>query len=451
MIIPKTDKKNIVIWGFDNKSLEYYYALLELITDKNIFICNYVSQFESESNSLDRKILDYDFTITLENVFDMKNDVSIIILNDYYNKFYSIVELGWIEENNIQIIPHLELVRIYATNICNANCVMCDIGTASKKGIDKLRVDTENEIPISTIEKLLESPLLKENKMKFSLGMVEPLIHRDIGKIVGLISSKGHSVAVITNGILLERKAKELIENNVDYVMVSIDGTEHIHDKIRGRKGIYRKAINGIKRLHEIQPNMKVVINCCISNLNYGGLYDLIKGIENEKLNVEVRFQHLYFVSKKMADNHNSTVEDYRLKQTQSSIGEESIATDIDFYVLSQQIKKIKRIKLNYISSIRFRPPYTEPIELSNYYNLSGQPLEGLDKCFFPYNQVSIKTNGDVVFHTRCYNYVIGNMLEKDINDIFNGNDANIFREILKKNKYCFCACTRCCGIMGGW
>lgn len=451
MIIPKTNKKNIVIWGFDNKSIEYYYALLELITDKKIFICNFVSQFESESNSLDRNISDYDFILTLEDVFNMKNDVVVIIINDYYNKFYHIIELGWIEENNIQIIPHLELVRIYATSICNANCAMCDIGTASKKGIDKLRIDTENEIPISTIEKLLESPLLKENKMKFSLGMVEPLIHRDIGKIVGLISSKGHSVAVITNGILLERKAKELIENNLDYVMVSIDGPEHIHDKIRGRKGIYRKAINGIKRLHEIQPDMKIVVNYCISNLNYGALYEFLEGIENEKLNIEVRFQHLYFVSKIMAASHNSVVEDYRLKQTQSSIGEESMTTDLDFNVLSQQIKKIKRMKLNYINSIRFRPPYTEVIELSNYYNLSGQPLEGFNKCFFPYNQVSIKTNGDVIFHSRCYDYIIGNMLKDDINNIFNGNDANIFREILKNNAYCFYACTRCCGIMGGW
>ena len=71
--------------------------------------------------------------------------------------------------------------------------------------------------------------------------------------------------------------------------------------------------------------------------------------------------------------------------------------------------------------------------------------MPGNDVCATPYNQLN--TNGDVYWHMRCYNdYKLGNIYENDLNDIFYGYSAALFRSEFKN--VIMAACTRCCGIM---
>lgn len=414
---------------------------------KEYILKNNELYFFNQNNKKKSILLNDNLLLGILSNFDFDNSYISIIDNHY--KYYNLFNSLNLKENDAFIIkPNLELIRLYPTNFCNAFCSMCDIGKASNFGIDRLRKSSENEMSIETLTNLLNSKIFKNKKFKFSLGMVEPLLHKNIGNYIETISKKGHSVALITNGILLKQKAKEISKSGLDYIMVSIDGTEKIHDQIRGYKGIYRKAIEGIKTIKGLSPDLRIIINCAISNINYHNLYDFVLELEKEKIYLELQLQFLYFVSENMAKNHNKIID---LNQSVSVISDDINVYNINPIILENQIKKIKNLNTNYINQIRIRPDYSNKKDIENYFDEKGDILKDKNKCFFPFNQVSIKTDGDVLFHSRCFDYIIGNILHNDIEEIFLGEKANIFREKLKEFNYIFPACTRCCGIMAGW
>src|SRR5207247_1370103 len=45
----------------------------------------------------------------------------------------------------------------------------------------------------------------------------------------------------------LERHARELVEARIDSIAVSIDGPPEVHDRIRGQRGAYEKAVAGVR------------------------------------------------------------------------------------------------------------------------------------------------------------------------------------------------------------
>ncbi|MFW6025759.1 MAG: SPASM domain-containing protein [Candidatus Woesearchaeota archaeon] len=150
-----------------------------------------------------------------------------------------------------------------------------------------------------------------------------------------------------------------------------------------------------------------------------------------------------------MAKTHNNIVD---LKQSTSVISDNINLEEIDVDKLEKQIHKIENLNsLTSIKSIKLRPDLRDESGIERYFDYKGKKITNSSKCFFPYNQLSIKTNGDVLVHSRCLNYFLGNIYQDNIEDVFYGENATIFRNKLKKFNYCFPACTRCCGIMGEW
>lgn len=77
----------------------------------------------------------------------------------------------------------------------------------------------------------------------------EPLTHPYLFELLRLAWSKGIKTGVLTNGTLIgEWEARRFRACHVDYVQVSLDGMEKVHDEIRG-KGSFEKAVNGIYAL----------------------------------------------------------------------------------------------------------------------------------------------------------------------------------------------------------
>lgn len=77
----------------------------------------------------------------------------------------------------------------------------------------------------------------------------EPLTHPDLFWLLDEAKKLGITTAVLTNGTLIGRhEAKKLKACGVDYVQVSIDGTEKAHDRIRG-KGSFIQAVGGLREL----------------------------------------------------------------------------------------------------------------------------------------------------------------------------------------------------------
>lgn len=92
----------------------------------------------------------------------------------------------------------------------------------------------------------------------------EPLLRRDIGEISSYASARGLTVFLGTNGTLLDDEAVEgLVRNGVKGVGISIDSVKpSYHDRFRGLKGAWKRAIEGIDALkrHGVDFQLQITV-----------------------------------------------------------------------------------------------------------------------------------------------------------------------------------------------
>lgn len=75
----------------------------------------------------------------------------------------------------------------------------------------------------------------------------EPLLHRDIGDIVRALRDDGRFMYLCTNGLLLEEKLDLFAPSRQLCIVVHLDGTEKVHDRVTERPGTYATAMAGIR------------------------------------------------------------------------------------------------------------------------------------------------------------------------------------------------------------
>jgi len=144
-------------------------------------------------------------------------------------------------------------VSLKVTEKCNSRCITCNVWREQSN---------KPELTIADLEKIFYQ--LKDIGVKI-IGLYggEPLLRKDIGEVAGKASSiiKDSRILVITNGLLLKNKAKELLDGGADFVCISLDGVGEVNDKIRGVPGYYERVIEGIEELKRIDTKKKVKIN----------------------------------------------------------------------------------------------------------------------------------------------------------------------------------------------
>lgn len=146
------------------------------------------------------------------------------------------------------------------SNKCNLHCLHCYTNSSPYKSefLDK-------EKALKLIDEMAEHQVYS-----FGIGGGEPLVLPYWEEMIKHISEKGMKVSISTNGTLINADiAKRLSLAGLGAAQVSIDGTEKIHDFIRG-KGNYHRAIEGIK--HLINNNISVRIGFTVNRINYNDI-----------------------------------------------------------------------------------------------------------------------------------------------------------------------------------
>lgn len=122
----------------------------------------------------------------------------------------------------VRLISHPVLCNYYVTYKCNATCNFCDIW--------------ERPSPYITTENVEENlKALKKLGVKvidFTGG--EPLLHREIDKILGLAKKYGFITTLTSNGLLYPKWAEKL-KGKIDMLHFSLDyADKEKHDQSRG-------------------------------------------------------------------------------------------------------------------------------------------------------------------------------------------------------------------------
>ena len=92
----------------------------------------------------------------------------------------------------------------------------------------------------------------------------EPLLHKDLPRIVRGALDRKKFVTVCTNALLLEKRLGEFEPSSAFNWSVHLDGDREMHDKSVCQPGVYDRAVKAIAAARE--KGFKVSINCTLFN-----------------------------------------------------------------------------------------------------------------------------------------------------------------------------------------
>jgi len=162
---------------------------------------------------------------------------------------------------------HMESMPVLVLNVhsrCNCRCVMCDIW----------KRQSSQELRVSDLEAHREAcRRLSVRWVVLSGG--EPLLHSDLRSVCTLFRQDGIRLTLLTTGLLLAKRAKEVAEL-FDDVIVSLDGPQDLHDTIRRVNGAFKLIAEGIAALRRYQPAMRIAGRTTVQKANHRRLLDTV-------------------------------------------------------------------------------------------------------------------------------------------------------------------------------
>ena len=162
-------------------------------------------------------------------------------------------------------IYSMPIVILMPHSRCNCRCVMCDIWKGNNN------VQQLNE---SDIEKLLSS-LKKMNTELVVMSGGEALMHPNFFRLCDILRSRKIKITILSTGLLLKKYSGEIIAKT-DEVIVSLDGSQAVHDKIRNIPEAFNKLKDGVTELKNRNKAYRVTARCVVQKANFNDLANII-------------------------------------------------------------------------------------------------------------------------------------------------------------------------------
>ncbi|MDA7857977.1 radical SAM protein [bacterium] len=175
------------------------------------------------------------------------------------------------------VVP--ESVSLELTYRCNARCGFCK----------RWKLPPKEELTLQDYKELADDMHLIGVK-QVNLTGGEPFLREDIIFIIDLFLDKNIVVYINTNGVLLDKYSEEISKRKLS-IKISIDSPfEETHDKIRGVKNFYKKAIDNLKSLKGKGVDISIGAVVCKENID-----EMDEYIEfAKKLDTKLRFQPVH-------------------------------------------------------------------------------------------------------------------------------------------------------------
>ncbi len=286
---------------------------------------------------------------------------------------------------------------------CNSKCLMCNIW----------KLPVKKEIEPELYGKL--PPSLKT----INISGGEPFLRSDVVRFIEAVEKKCNSprIVVSTNGFLtktLEEKLKEILSFKKDVAMrISLDGMNGMHEKIRGIKGGFDKALKSV----DICKNLGVKdlgVAFTISDTNVTDLLKVYNLANDLKIQFTITIAHNSEIQ--LSINSNKFTKVYELK--------EQIAPLVTHELASWHPKRWFRA---YYDSGVFDVGAGHPRRIK---------CEAGESFFF------IDAYGDI-FPCPLLNMKMGNLIEKDFDEIWYSDEAFKIRKYVKTcPRNCWMVCT---------
>ncbi len=99
----------------------------------------------------------------------------------------------------------------------------------------------------------------------------EALMHSRLWELCDLLRSADIGISILSTGLLLRRHAAELV-TRCDDVVVSLDGPQAVHDRIRNVPRAFDRLADGVVAIREAGSGIQVTGRCTVQRANFESL-----------------------------------------------------------------------------------------------------------------------------------------------------------------------------------
>jgi len=323
----------------------------------------------------------------------------------------------------------LNFLILFTTSKCNLSCSACFFHDNLNKS---------NDLSLSEYKKIAQS-LKKTSILLLSGG--EPFLNKDLVEICSsfIKNSKIDSLIIPTNGTL----KKEIIENvgillknfpqTALTVNISLDGMVDYHDKIRGARGVFEKAIETIKELSglkKIYPNLQTVVNSVIQKNNLEELKKLMIFLRQFELDFHA-FELLRGDPKDRSmvlPSHNQIEEMHKL-----------ILKNRNWYLRRKNMKKFSFLglleKISVLGLLNYAQTTKEAVLKGGHWDVACRAGQSIS-VIYPNGDFSLCELMSPIANLRGVDYNLGQLLK-----------SSRVQEKIKEVKEKKCDCTHVCFI----
>jgi radical SAM protein with 4Fe4S-binding SPASM domain len=343
---------------------------------------------------------------------------------------------------NYNHYKNLALVYFKVTGACNLRCKMC--GQYGDKGVmnDCAALENKKILPLEMWKKFVDD--VAPRKPTFYVWGGEPFLYPDLMPLCEYITDKGLFLSLNTNGTLMEKHAERIVRDKWSTIFVSLDAFRDVNDELRG-KGSYDKVIAGLKAISREKQKQKrrypmLSIVTVVTNRNYMDLANLSEA--SREYNIDL---HIYNLGTYTNDSIVATQKRFMKEKLDTDIDcLEAYNTGYNLGIDGQKLHKILRdIQEKNFGHVILTVPTLNPEKTHTYYAELETPVR--NHCVVPWSQLNVNYNGDVHFCADYPDYILGNIKDQSIKEIYNGERANLFRKVLHECEGgMFPGCLRC-------
>lgn len=341
----------------------------------------------------------------------------------------------------------MKQVNIKITNACNLRCKTCGQWGESGYMLGAPSSVVRETVPLEVYKSMVDD--ISGIRPWIYIWGGEPFLYPELLPLLAYMKQNHLLVSVVTNGTRLVRHAEELVDTGLDVLMLSVDGPREAHDTIRGVPGTFDALMSAIEAVQEEKRKRGhhkpfVTLVTTVSKDNADKL-DQIFDIGEEVGADLILMYYAWFTTEEIGRRHEAVMQEKLGVTPTAWRGYLWSFDEIDPQAVAEGVKRIRSKKYSFpyllIPNLRYA-------DIGRYYREPANTL-GYSRCVYPWLVTDIMPNGDVVPCRDYPDYVVGNIAENSMVDIFNSERYRKFRKALKESGGLFPICARCCGLMG--
>ena len=346
-------------------------------------------------------------------------------------------------------------LSIRITDMCNLRCHTCgqwgDNGFLHDRRPAELK---KQEVAPERYLQLFDDLVVHGHRPNLYLWGGEPTMYGPLLDVLQGATERGFPASIVSNGHGIANLAEKLIASGLYLLQVSIDGpSSSIHNRIRpaaGNGDSFTDIVNGLEAVSVCKSGRKrLPIVASLTVISRDNIEYLVDIYDRFKKSVDIFvFYFSWWIDEQRADLHErdfSSRFQFAPKLHRGWIG--NWRPD-NYELLTAQIEELKR-KSSSLSSpaVTFIPDIPSGDGIKRYYTDHGETF-GYNECISIFQAVELDSNGDMSPCRDYHDYIVGNVKERTITELWNSERYRMFRKSLQE-KGLMPVCSRCCGLMG--